>query len=148
MTANDPIAGAARRRSALEHSMQQVEHAAAAAAGNSGWNDDLTSSVRQLEVALNHHIVEVESPSGLLEQIVETAPRLQRRVEDTERHHVTLTEMVTTLLKMIAAARETNTPPVSTIRAAIVELLNELTRHRQDGADLIYEAYAVDIGGY
>ena len=27
------------------------------------------------------------------------------------------------------------------------KLLGQLTRHRQRGADLIYEAYQVDIGG-
>jgi hypothetical protein len=27
-------------------------------------------------------------------------------------------------------------------------LLHELALHRQMGADMVYEAYAVDIGGY
>jgi hypothetical protein len=27
------------------------------------------------------------------------------------------------------------------------DLLRELSRHRQRGADLVYEAYATDIGG-
>ena len=33
-----------------------------------------------------------------------------------------------------------------TIRNQAIELLGQLTRHRQRGADLIYEAYQVDIG--
>jgi len=32
-------------------------------------------------------------------------------------------------------------------REAINQLLALLARHRQRGSDLIYEAYAVDIGG-
>lgn len=145
---SDPIAGAARRRTALEQAMQHVEHAAAAASGRSDWSDDLTSNVTELAEALNRHIVEVESPSGLLDQIVDKAPRLQRAAEETKQHHVVLTDMIDTLLEMITSARKSGDPPVGTIRSTIVELLNELTRHRQDGADLIYEAYDVDIGGY
>ena len=32
-------------------------------------------------------------------------------------------------------------------REAATRLLDRLVRHRQRGSDLIYEAYAVDIGG-
>lgn len=128
--------------------MQQLEKDAAAASGSSDWSDDLTRGVRQLEAALNSHIDEVEKPSGLLDQIEDKAPRLQRKVEETKRHHVVLNEMVTTLLELIASAPESEPPLTKNIRATIVDLLTELTRHRQAGADLIYEAYDVDIGGY
>lgn len=128
--------------------MQHVERIAASASGKADWNDELTARVKELESALNRHIVEVESPSGLLDQIEDKAPRLQRLVEGTKHHHVVLTAMIDTLLGMISAARESGSPSVTTIRSAVSELLNELTRHRQDGADLIYEAYDVDIGGY
>ena len=33
------------------------------------------------------------------------------------------------------------------MRAELTALLVALARHRQRGADLVYEAYAVDIGG-
>ena len=145
---NDPIAGAARHRTALAKAMQKVERVAARASSSADWNDALTASLKELEVALHGHINEVEGPSGLLDEIVDKAPRLQRDAEETIAHHGTLSNTVARLLDMITSAREFGTPPVSDVRAAIVELLNELTRHRQKGADLIYEAYAVDIGGY
>jgi len=36
---------------------------------------------------------------------------------------------------------------VDTLRADLTEMLCALAHHRQRGADLIYSAYAVDIGG-
>jgi hypothetical protein len=34
------------------------------------------------------------------------------------------------------------------LRDGLTDLLAELVRHRQRGADLVYEAYSVDIGGW
>lgn len=48
----------------------------------------------------------------------------------------------------MAAAKTADTMPVDSLRDGVVKILSELTRHRQDGADLIYNAYDVDIGGY
>jgi hypothetical protein len=148
MEANKSLEGAALRRSELEVAMQQVERTAAAPAANTSWVDDLTHAVRQLEIALDHHIVEVEAPSGLLDQIVDTAPRLQRSAGETRRHHTLLTSEVIGLLGRLGTAREGGRQDVDGIRTAVIDLLNELARHRQQGADLIYEAYDVDIGGY
>ena len=36
---------------------------------------------------------------------------------------------------------------VERLRSVLTSLLVALARHRQRGADLVYEAYAVDIGG-
>ena len=148
MKANDSLLGAAQRRSEMELAMQQVERTTAAPAANATWVDDLTKAVRQLEAALDHHIVEVEAPTGLLDQIVDTAPRLQRAAEQTRAHHELLAEQASALLGQIAEGRGLDPLPVEDIRAAVLAFLNELARHRQQGADLIYEAYDVDIGGY
>ena len=144
MLVSDSLTGAARRRSELEKALQSVEKAAAAPAARETWSADLASGVRQLQAALNDHVAEVEAPQGLLDQIVETAPRLQRAVEGTRNHHVVLAHSVTDLLAKL------NDPEVAAtdVRHDVIEILNDFARHRQDGADLIYEAYDVDIGGY
>ena len=148
MTANDSLAGAARSRTEPELAMQRLEHASAGPSGQPAWIDEITTQARQVQLALNHHIVEVEAPASLLDDIVEQAPRLQRRVEGTKEHHIALVDLVEGLLDMLAATGDGSPAPVADIRARIVELLTELTRHRQDGADLIFEAYDVDIGGF
>jgi hypothetical protein len=148
MTASDAVEGAARIRSELEDALQQVERAVAAPAATVTWADEVTHRMRRLEIALNHHIAEVESRSGLLDQIVEQAPRLQRQVEDVKHHHMVLTRSITVILHKLRTARTVGTAPTDDIRKATIELLAEMTRHRQDGADLIYDAYDIDIGGY
>ncbi len=144
MLGSDSLTGAARRRSELEQALYDVERAAASPAARESWGADLASGVEQLQSALSRHVAEVEAPQGLLEQIVETAPRLQRAVETTRRHHEILAHSVADLLDRVgdpeAAAAD--------IRLDVLEILNDFARHRQDGADLIYEAYDVDIGGY
>ncbi|MEA2001049.1 MAG: hypothetical protein U9N84_04065 [Actinomycetota bacterium] len=148
MAAGDSLEGAARRRSELEEALQQVERAVAAPAATVTWADEVTHRMRRLEIALNHHIVEVESPSGLLDQIVERAPRLQRQVEGVRHHHFVLARSITEILHKLRTARTVGTAPTDEIRKATIDLLAEMTRHRLEGADLVYDAYDIDIGGY
>jgi len=148
MSGAEPLAGVAHRRNELEEAMQAIEREAAAPSASADWSTDLSAAVRQLQTALHDHIRHVEAPGALLEQIMETAPRLQRAVEETRNHHAVLAHSVADLLNLLAVGDKGETTPVAEIRANVIEILNELARHRQDGADLIYEAYDVDIGGY
>jgi hypothetical protein len=132
----------------MESAMQALERTAAGPSGDANWIDDLGKQIRRLQVALNNHIAEVEPPTALLDQITDQAPRLQRRVEGTRQHHIVLSDLIARLLESVAAAKTADTMPVGSLRDGVVEILSELTRHRQDGADLIYNAYDVDIGGY
>ncbi len=146
MTAGDPLSGVVRQRSQLGQAMIQVEVAAAAPAAKESWMIDLQHSLRQLEIAFNNHIVEVQSPLGLLDRIVDQAPRLQRAVERTRDEHDTIAESITAALATMEG--ENATDRRDEIRDTVMGVLLALARHRQKGADLIYEAYDVDIGGY
>ena len=42
---------------------------------------------------------------------------------------------------------ECGTDAVEAVRVAAVDVLGAISRHRQKGADLVWEAYSVDIGG-
>ena len=146
MTTDDPFAGVVRQRSQLSRAMNQVELTAAAPAAKESWLIDLQHSLRGLEVAFNHHIVEVQSPLGLLDRIVDQAPRLQRAVDATREEHEVIARAIASTLQMMdgddASARHDE------IREETMSILLALSRHRQKGADLIYDAYDVDIGGY
>ncbi len=146
MTAGDPFAGVVRQRSQLGRAMQQVELAAAAPAARESWTIDLQHSLRQLEIAVNNHIVEVQSPMGLLDRIVDKAPRLQRAVETTRAEHATIAQSISQALALVENAEATMDH--DEVRDAAMGILLALSRHRQKGADLIYDAYDVDIGGY
>ena len=126
--------------------MQQLELATSAPIGKPSWTADLQQSLRQLEAALKHHIAEVQAPDGLFDGIVEEAPRLQRAVSSMRDEHLEMVNSVTNTLELTTQAVDDTDR--SELRDVAINVLVELVRHRQRGADLIYEAYDVDIGGY
>lgn len=146
MTADDRLAGVVRERSKLGRAMRQVELAAAAASGKDSWTDDLLESLHQLQHAWSDHIATAEAPMGLHDRIVEQAPRLQRAVEQIQLDHHDLAKSIAAAIGAgedagVAANKEA-------LRDMAMTLLLHVARHRQHGADLIYDAYSVDIGGY
>jgi hypothetical protein len=124
--------------------MQQVELAAAAPSAKESWLGDLQQSLRQLEIEFTTHVDRVQAPDGLLEGIVDTAPRLQLVVERTRENHAAVSRSIAEALEMTRSEDATH----DDIREATMAVLVALARHRQKGADLIYNAYAIDIGGY
>jgi len=146
MTTDDQFAGVVKQRSQLGQAMQQVELAAAAPAAKGSWIPELTQSLRQLDIAFDQHIRDVQAPLGLLDRIVDRAPRLQRSVEASKAEHAAVAEMVKQAVLLTEA--DDAADRVDEVREATMAALVALARHRQKGADLIYDAYAIDIGGY
>ena len=146
MTTGESFASVVRQRSKLGEAMQLVEAAAAAPAAKNSWSADLVVNLEQLELAFNDHIIDVQSPDGLFDRIVDHAPRLQRAVETKKREHSRIAETIGETIEATSAARTADV--VIDLRESVIGLLIDLARHRQQGADLIYDAYAVDIGGY
>ena len=108
------------------------------------WSADSAVRFRQLEEAFRRHVEQSEDEHGLLHEIVETAPRLINAVEKVRHEHqVLLTEIAR--LESLSAGPHGET--VDEIREESLRLLQDLAAHRQIGADLIYEAYSVDIEG-
>jgi hypothetical protein len=126
--------------------MGQVERSLASPAGERSvqWATGLRVQLELLSDALERHVVATEHPDGLLSNIVDHAPRLANRVEKMRRDHVDLRSQVDELLSSLRAD-ETSGGSVEAVRDRVMALLNGLVRHRQQGADLVYEAYNVDI---
>jgi hypothetical protein len=133
----------------MEIAMQQLEHSVAAPS-DTDWLALIAEHTRSLENALNRHVEEVEAPSGLLDQVVERAPRLQRTVKRIKDDHVSLHEAVSRIQAAVAAAQTEKPDPETDdrIRDLAIALMGEMTSHRHRGANLIYDAYDIDIGGY
>jgi hypothetical protein len=146
MTSEDQLAGIVKQRSQLGQAMQRVELAAAAPAAKGSWIPELAQNLRQLEIAFDQHIRDVQSPSGLLDQIVDQAPRLQRSVEASKADHAAVAEAVKQAVALAGA--DDAADRIDEVREVTMAALVALARHRQKGADLIYDAYDVDIGGY
>lgn len=146
MTADDRLAGVVQKRSKLGRAMQQVELAAAAAAGKESWTADLLERLRQLETAWTDHIGEAEAPMGLHDRILGEAPRLQRVVEAIQLDHRSIASSIGAAVAATAGASDDTDK--EELRDMAMEVLLALARHRQHGADLIFRAWSVDIGGY
>jgi hypothetical protein len=110
------------------------------------WARDALEQVAEVEQALVAHIEEAEGPHGLLGEVRRVAPRLARRVSQLEREHQILGRRIADLelrLQALLGGRQDVSPCLDRALA----LLRDLSRHRQRGADLVYEAFSVDLGG-
>jgi hypothetical protein len=136
-----------QRRAELRESIGALEQALAApASGRLGpWSERVHVALVELSADLREHIAITEGPDGLHRDIVTTAPRLSNAVMRLTQEHVVITELVADLLSQVddpVAGSD-----VETARELGTALLGHLVRHRQRGADLVYEAYQADIGG-
>jgi hypothetical protein len=137
----EALDAARERRVELKHAMSGLELAAAGAAGDATWIDGLRAALDEMEEALSAHVEEVEADDGLLSELVTDAPRLASRVQRLRDEHPQLADQVRGCRAML------DDPDPHEIRQGILDLLVALAHHRHFGADLVYEAYHVDIGG-
>jgi hypothetical protein len=139
---SEAVRAAAHRRVELKQALSQVEIAAASPSGDPAWRDRLLAQLQSLRIAVLQHIEEVEDESGLLAELLDLAPRLANKIALVRDEHPELCDLVAD------AITETETSAdVEAIRAKVLLALNAIARHRQKGADLVYEGYEVDIGG-
>lgn len=135
---------ARQRRLALGDAMTALERVAASPAGAESWPEQLAETLSTLQHALERHIAEVEQPAGLLSAALDAAPRLVPQVERLRLDHDVIADRVDDLDRWVATPGPID--PAAT-RHRVMVVLGLLADHRQRGADLVYEAYAVDIGG-
>jgi hypothetical protein len=94
-----------------------------------------------MSAALDQHIVVTEDKDGLLADILEAAPRLANLIDHARSDHRRLRAQLDAVLLSLPV----DTAGIARVRAEVTGLLGALVRHRQTGADLVYEAYQVDI---
>ena len=95
----------------------------------------------------DRHATQTESPGGFLDKVTQEHPQLQRRVNQLKVDHERLEKEADALRLTVSLIEDDRIPDEAVaIRNQAIDLLGQLTRHRQRGSDLIYEAYQVDIG--
>jgi hypothetical protein len=136
-----------RRRAELRETMGALERALSAAASERAviWGERVHTALVELAEDFVDHVEVTEGPDGLHQSILAGDLRLANAVDALTQEHLVITEEI----RLLVADTE---PPVTAADAADVRdranrLLGWLVRHRQRGADLIYEAYDTDIGG-
>lgn len=134
-------------RAELYECMNALEQALAAppARGTAAWVERVSVAVVELTADLREHVSLTEGADGLYRALLMTAPRLSNTVDVLTRDHTRLKELADDLLRRLA--EPSATADVDEVREAGTTLLGRLSRHRQRGADLVWEAYQTDIGG-
>jgi hypothetical protein len=136
-----------RRRAELRESIAALEQALAVSASGRvcAWAERVHVALVELSGDFGAHIAITEGPDGLHHDILTAAPRLYNAVARLTREHFLIADLITDLLTRVGdpATRD----DVDAIREFGTALLSHLARHRQRGADLVYEAYHADIGG-
>ena len=151
----EPIVGAAdpgldalrRRRAELGGSMAALEQALAqpSSGRHSAWAERVDVALVELSADFAEHVAVTEGSDGLHDAVLASTPRLSHSIRRLVAEHTAIKGLIGELL---AGVR----PPVAAddvdmVRGLGAALLARLVRHRQHGADLIHEAYQVDIGG-
>jgi hypothetical protein len=137
-----------QRRAALVGSCSALEAAMSAPVSSVHWPELLGNAVSALLATFDEHVTETESPGSTIEQLRERAPRLSDRIDRLVEQHATIRADAERLLdRLDHAPAERTADENAAIREQALELLTAIVRHRQLGADLLYEAYDVDVGG-
>ena len=132
---------ARRQRAQLLATIELVDRALAAPSGEPGWRGGVMSRLAALREAFAEHVAVTEGIDGLYAELLGHAPRLAHGVDVLVRDHTRLRHALDAVWVRAPGARPQE------LRAWAGDLLRDLYRHRQRGADLVYEAYQTDIGG-
>jgi hypothetical protein len=152
-----------RRRAELLESITALEQALASPGRQELWVERVSAALKELAGEFQDHVVLMEGPDGLNVRLIRRWPRLAHKVDGLTKEHATLTRLIEDFSTLVDQAQgspeqgesmQGSESPDDTmpggwdeVRQSGTNLLGALVRHRQRGADLVYEAYAVDIGG-
>jgi hypothetical protein len=136
-----------QRRAELRESINALEQALAAPAPGrvEAWGQRVHVALVELSGDFRQHIEVTEGPHGLYGGVLTSAPRLSNAVTRLTREHADINGLLEDLLARVSGSA--NTDRVEDIRGQGTLLLDRLIRHRQRGADLVYEAFQADVGG-
>jgi hypothetical protein len=141
---------AQRRRADLHHALVDVEEAISGPAGDrlESWTADVTKQVSALLTTIDEHIEVTERVGGLYDEIQSRAPHLSNQVGRLHDEHPTMRAEALELLDRFENDPIGDDWSVDAARDDVQRLLGRIVRHRQHGADLVWEAYNLDIGGH
>lgn len=128
----------------LVRAMRSLGIAARAPAGTDpAWADRVVNRVQLVRTAFVAHVESSEGVDGGYADAARSDGRLTFRAHQLAREHAALDSRLTGLVDL---ARSPDVRPVA-IRRPVEAALAELRRHRERGADLVFEAFQFDLGG-
>jgi hypothetical protein len=141
---------AAKRRRTLHEALVGLEQAISSPAAGRipEWTRLVTKEVTGVRDAWDLHVDTTEKPDGLYDEIVAMSPRLAGTIDRLRLEHPEITEAVGLMLQRVEQVEIGGLEwPLDDARDDLQRFIGKVIRHRQKGADLVWEAYNVDIGG-
>ncbi len=146
-TSTGELEAVRQRRAELLETIGVLERCLAAPAGDRTvlWGERLHAAIDRLASDFALHVEVTEGPGGLHQEIVTADLRLANQVTALAGEHEPIAAAIAEM--SAATVPPVNEDQVADLREHGTTLLSRLIRHRQRGADLVYEAFACDIGG-
>ena len=133
-------------RAELRDSVAAVDEALASPIARGGaWRERVRAALAELAHDFRTHIELTEGPGGIYDSVSRGDPRLGGQVARLTREHKRYREDIDAYLAVLEHGGTTADLPA--FREEVTTLMGQLVRHRQKGADLVWEAYDVDLGG-
>jgi hypothetical protein len=145
MGESEALHSAREERRGVRAALAALESTTASSAHNVEWFKAVHERLTNLQGAFDRHIAATEAEGGLFDEIVESAPRLNRRTQTLRQDHIDIRSAIEVALADLPVEPIDDPETVAATRAAITDIMGRVTRHRQLGSDLVYEAYTVDI---
>ena len=133
------------RRDRLYEGILDLERALGVPAGDhpQEWATDVAVVVANLRTVLDAHVADTEADGGFFDDVRDHAPQLMHAVEQLRAEHGPLLDATQSLAERSGSAGAS--VDVDHVRDEAVDLIRRLLQHRHRGAELVYDAYSVDI---
>jgi hypothetical protein len=141
---------ARQRRKTLHDALVHLEVAISSPATGRlpEWTTAVTKEVTAVRDAFDQHVLVTEKPEGLYDEILARAPRLAGNLRRLKAEHPEIADSIQAMLDRLDQTEVGGEPwPLERARDDLQRFIGRIIRHRQHGADLVWEAYNVDIGG-
>ena len=145
--ATQALEAAARRRRELRDALVVLEDAVASSVHDpERWRLGVAPRLAALRAAFAEHVAETEAAGGLYDEMEEIAPHVHGKARRLREEHPPLTSAIVDEVGRFDTPFPQGTD-LDALRDDLQRLMGRLIRHRQHGADLVWEAYQLDIGG-
>jgi len=145
------LEAAKHRRATLHDAIVHLEEAISSPATGRipDWTTQVMKEMTGVRDAWEQHVIVTEKPGGLYEEIMERSPRLVGNVHRLQDEHPSVTDSVEAMMTRLESTPidDEGPWPLDTARDDLQRFIGSVVKHRQRGADLVWEAYNVDIGG-
>ena len=145
------LEAAKRRRATLHDTIVHLEESISSPAAGRipEWTQQVLKEMTGVRDAWEQHVIVTEKPGGLYEEITDRSPRLVGNIQRLQGEHPSIGDGVEAMVTRLESTKitEDGAWTVDAARDDLQRFIGLVVKHRQRGADLVWEAYNVDIGG-